>query len=70
MESNWGGNTTLKNRITKSYASVEFKPNRALVFMHSPISEHGTSLLSEFSKSNRMTYILIIIHQKESICSH
>lgn len=52
---NWGGNTTLKNRKTKNYASVEFKPNRALVFMHSPISEHGTSLLSKFSESNRMT---------------
>jgi len=52
---NWGGNTFLRNRKSKSYASVEFKPNRALVFMHSPLSEHGTSLVSEFSEADRMT---------------
>lgn len=52
---NWGGNTFLKNRNTSKYSSVEFKPNRALIFMHSPLSEHGTSELSEFSKNDRMT---------------
>lgn len=52
---NWGGNTFLKNRKSKQYSSVEFKPNRALIFMHSPLSEHGTSKLSKFSLNPRIS---------------
>jgi hypothetical protein len=67
---NWGGNTFLKNRATKNYASVEFKPNRALIFMHSPLSEHGTTKLSKFSKEDRIAIYFDYYSNEKNPYSH
>ncbi len=41
-ELGYGGGTQLYNSPQKVAKTIEYRPNRALVFLHSPISIHGT----------------------------
>ena len=45
-DANFGGGTTIHDKKGKIFTDVEFKPNRALIFLHSPISIHGTQRIS------------------------
>lgn len=44
---NWGGGTTIFSPKNKLQSDIEFRPNRALIFMHSPNSIHGTQGVSK-----------------------
>jgi hypothetical protein len=52
---NWGGGTTLFDRNVELASVVEYRPNRALIFMHSPFSIHGTSQISELAARDRFS---------------
>lgn len=52
---NWGGGTTLFDKKVNLNTDVEYKPNRALIFMHSPHSIHGTQKISDLAKSQRFS---------------
>jgi hypothetical protein len=52
---NWGGGTSIHKKNSDLYTDVEFKPNRAVVFMHSPFSIHGTTEVSFFAKAIRFS---------------
>lgn len=52
---NWGGGTTLHFNGSKLATDVEFAPNRALVFMHSPYSVHGTQRISSIAEEKRFS---------------
>jgi Rps23 Pro-64 3,4-dihydroxylase Tpa1-like proline 4-hydroxylase len=52
---NWGGGTTLFDRDGRLLSTVEYRPNRALIFMHSPFSIHGTQAVSDRAKVGRMS---------------
>jgi Rps23 Pro-64 3,4-dihydroxylase Tpa1-like proline 4-hydroxylase len=67
---NWGGNTFLRNRRTNKYSSVEFKPNRALIFLHSPLSEHGTTKLSSYSNEDRIAIYFDYYSKEQSPYKH
>ena len=52
-DANWGGGTTIFNRQKRLACDVEFKPNRALIFMHAPNTIHGTQEISYLAKNER-----------------
>lgn len=52
---NWGGGTFFKNNSDNTFTDVEFKPNRAVVFMHSPISIHGTNRVTNTTDNKRIS---------------
>jgi hypothetical protein len=52
---NWGGGTTIHNKSAKIVSDIEFRPNRALIFMHSPISVHGTQRIADFAQNKRFS---------------
>jgi hypothetical protein len=52
---NWGGGTTLFGENVELNSVVEYRPNRALVFMHSPHSIHGTSRVSQLATKDRLS---------------
>ena len=52
---NWGGGTSIHKANGEIYTDVEYRPNRAVVFMHSPISVHGTTEVANFAKANRFS---------------
>lgn len=52
---NWGGGTFFQNNADKTFTDVEFKPNRAVVFMHSPISIHGTNRVTNTTSNKRIS---------------
>lgn len=52
---NWGGNTFFMHKNDKTFTDVEFRPNRAVIFMHSPISVHGTSRVLNTSENKRIS---------------
>lgn len=54
-DANWGGGTSIHLPNGVIYTDVEYRPNRAVVFMHSPISVHGTTEVSAFAKGNRFS---------------
>lgn len=54
-DANWGGGTSIHKTNGDIYTDVEYRPNRAVVFMHSPISVHGTTEVASFAKGNRFS---------------
>lgn len=52
-DANWGGGTTLYKESNNLASDVEFKPNRALIFMHGPNTIHGTQAISKIAEENR-----------------
>jgi hypothetical protein len=65
-DSNWGGGTTLFKPNINLATNVEFKPNRALIFMHSPISIHGVQKISNNADSRRFSiYYDFYTHDKQ-----
>lgn len=53
----WGGSTQLYNHENlKEVKDIYFKPNRALIFLHSPYSIHGTSKISDAAECNRYSF--------------
>lgn len=54
-DANWGGGTTIFDGNQNLGTDVEYKPNRALIFMHSPFSVHGTQRISELAKNQRFS---------------
>jgi hypothetical protein len=52
---NFGGATTIHNKNARISTDVEFKPNRALIFLHSPISIHGTQRVSKLADKKRFS---------------
>lgn len=52
---NWRGGTTLFNEKVQLSGVVEYRPNRALIFMHSPHSIHGTERVSQLAGGNRFS---------------
>lgn len=54
-DSNWGGGTTIHTDTAKLVSDVEYRPNRALIFMHSPISVHGTQRVAEYASNKRFS---------------
>lgn len=52
---NWGGGTMIFDRKVRLQSDVEYRPNRALVFMHHPDSIHGTQRISEQAKKLRFS---------------
>jgi len=54
-DANWGGGTSIHKINGDVYTDVEYRPNRAVVFMHSPISVHGTSEVAIFAKGIRFS---------------
>jgi hypothetical protein len=52
----WGGGTTLFDKDANLKKIVEFKPNRALIFMHSPESIHGSQEVFNTAKTNRNSF--------------
>lgn len=50
---NWGGGTTLFSSKIQLQSDIEFRPNRALIFMHSPSSIHGTQEVSSDAEHPR-----------------
>jgi hypothetical protein len=67
---NWGGSTFLRNRSTGEYCSVEYKPNRALIFLHTPQSEHGTSRISSIASEDRMSIYFDFYSPDKSCLDH
>jgi len=49
---NWGGGTVLYSKSGVENI-VEYRPNRALIFLHTPTSVHGTQVVSLSSKTPR-----------------
>jgi hypothetical protein len=49
---NWGGATQLYNKNVKLKGEVECVPNRALIFLHSPISVHGTKAVNKLENDD------------------
>lgn len=54
-DANWGGGTTIHTNDARIITDVEFRPNRALVFLHSPISIHGTQRIAEYAQGKRFS---------------
>jgi hypothetical protein len=54
-DANWGGGTTLHFNGSKLATDIEYVPNRALVFMHSPLSIHGTQRISSLAEEKRFS---------------
>jgi hypothetical protein len=54
-DANFGGGTTIHDKKGKIFTDVEFKPNRALIFLHSPISIHGTQRISNYADKKRFS---------------
>lgn len=52
---NWGGGTTLFDNKVNLKADIEYRPNRALIFMHSPDSIHGTQKVSDLAINQRFS---------------
>jgi len=52
---NFGGSTTIHDKNGRIFSDVEFRPNRALIFLHSPISIHGTQRISELADKKRFS---------------
>lgn len=52
---NWGGGTTLFDKNLNLKSDIEYKPNRALIFMHSPESIHGTQRISQAATGLRFS---------------
>lgn len=52
---NWGGSTTIFDKHVRLGTDVEYRPNRALIFMHSPESIHGTQKVSELAQRQRLS---------------
>ena len=52
----WGGGTTLYDEKINHVETVEFKPNRALFFMHSPLSVHGSQKVFKNAETNRHSF--------------
>jgi hypothetical protein len=52
---NWLGGTAFYESPSKIGSIVEYKPNRAVVFMHSPISIHGTQIVPKTANLNRLS---------------
>ena len=51
-----GGGTLLYNKTGKKVIKkVEYKPNRAVLFLHTPYSFHGVERINSDSKNNRRT---------------
>lgn len=52
---NWLGGTVFYDGPSKIGSIVEYKPNRAVVFMHSPFSIHGTQVVQKTANLNRLS---------------
>lgn len=52
---NWGGHTFFTNKNHSIFTDVEFRPNRAVIFMHSPESIHGTNRVLNNSDNKRIS---------------
>lgn len=52
---NWGGGTTLFSENIRLDGVVEYRPNRALIFMHGPKTIHGTQRISSLASKNRLS---------------
>jgi hypothetical protein len=52
-DANWLGGTAFYDGPSKVSSITEYKPNRAVIFMHSPKSIHGTQIVSEMANLNR-----------------
>lgn len=69
-DANWGGGTTIFEKNIKLATDVEYRPNRALVFMHSPWSVHGTQRVSELAKTQRFSIYYDYYTQKPEPYKH
>jgi hypothetical protein len=67
---NWGGGTSLHKANGDIYTDVEYKPNRAVVFMHSPISVHGTTEVAKFAQANRFSVYFDYYSQEATPYQH
>jgi hypothetical protein len=52
---NWGGHTFFTNKNHSVFTDVEFRPNRAVIFMHSPVSIHGTNRVHNETENKRIS---------------
>jgi Rps23 Pro-64 3,4-dihydroxylase Tpa1-like proline 4-hydroxylase len=52
---NWGGHTFFTDKNHNVFTDVEYKPNRAVIFMHSPISIHGTNRITSHANNKRIS---------------
>jgi Rps23 Pro-64 3,4-dihydroxylase Tpa1-like proline 4-hydroxylase len=52
---NWGGHTFFTDKKHLEFTDVEYKPNRAVIFMHSPISIHGTNRVNRQAENKRIS---------------
>ena len=43
-------------KVKKEVKDINFKPNRAVIFLHSPYSIHGSSKISNFAECNRYSF--------------
>jgi hypothetical protein len=67
---NWGGGTFFINNSDKTFTDVEYKPNRAVVFMHSPISIHGTSKVTNETNNKRISIYFDYYSNEENPYEH
>ena len=67
---NFGGGTTLHDRYGKISSDIEFKPNRALIFLHSPISIHGTQRISKLADKKRYSIYFDFYSDESNPYSH
>ncbi len=55
---NWGGNTTLmSNNGKKIIKEIDYIPNRAVIFLHTPYSFHGVTRLENNKKTRSSLYV-------------
>lgn len=66
----WGGGTTLYDKNINLVKTVEFKPNRALFFMHSPQSIHGSQEVFNNAEANRHSFYYDFYTDDENPYSH
>ena len=54
----WGGSTLLYNKNGKKILNeIKYKPNRAIIFLHTPYSFHGVKKISETNNIRSSIYV-------------
>ena len=57
-DKSWGGSTVLANKTGKKIEKiVDYKPNRAVIFLHTPFSFHGVQELKNNLKKRSSIYV-------------
>ncbi len=67
---NWGGGTTLFSTKIELKSDIEFRPNRALIFMHSRESIHGTQEISNDAEITRYSIYYDFYSSSKSPYAH